>query len=239
MSKEKVLWVVNYDKLDTFIAQAKAANATAVAIRTDNDLGTAIPMCHKNGLKVYGWRWPSARRDAAMNEARKVVALFGKGLDGYYVDPEGDKGQPWDWDQPGLDALAKDFCAAITAASNGKPFGVTSHYRAASVFPHLPWQAFFSAATVMLPQAYWRCKDGLIGHGPQDNYAKSLSDWKLAGAAANQSIVPMAGELAYATASEIDTYAAMCAAHDADMHFYAAEGAIATAVWDAVARATV
>lgn len=97
METEKVLWVVNYDELKWFVGRAKYVKATAVAIRTDNDLLKAIPAFKDEGIKVYGWRWPSAKRDAAMKEAAKVADLLAKGLDGYFVDPEGDTGKPWDW----------------------------------------------------------------------------------------------------------------------------------------------
>lgn len=67
--KEKVLWVVNYESLEWFIGRAAYVKASSVAIRTDNDLVKAIPAFHDKGIKVYGWRWPSAKRDAAMREA--------------------------------------------------------------------------------------------------------------------------------------------------------------------------
>ena len=86
MAKEKILWVVNYDQLSAFLTQAVAIGATGVAIRTDNDIAGAIPRFHQKGIKVFGWRWPSAMRDAAMKEANKVVGLYQQGMDGYYVD---------------------------------------------------------------------------------------------------------------------------------------------------------
>ena len=39
-------------------------------------------------ISVFGWRWPSAKRDAAMKEADKVVNLLSTGMDGYYLDPD-------------------------------------------------------------------------------------------------------------------------------------------------------
>ena len=106
MSQEKVIWVVNYNQLADFLRQATAVNATAVAIRTDNDLRKAIPAAHQAGLKVYGWRWPSSMHDPAMNEAAKVKALFDQGLDGYFVDPEMSDQDSINWDKNGLAALA-------------------------------------------------------------------------------------------------------------------------------------
>ena len=140
---KKVLSVVNYDKLQWFIERATFVKATAVAIRTDNDVAAAIRPFHDKDIQVYGWRWPSAKRDAAMKEAGKAVDLFAKGLDGYYVDPEGEDGKPYDWNQAGLEGLAEDFCKAITSASPTKPFGTTSHYRGKKTFGKLPWSSFF------------------------------------------------------------------------------------------------
>jgi len=235
---EKVLWVVNYESLEEFIDKAIFVKATAVAIRTDNDLVKAIPAFNSKGIKVYGWRWPSAKRDAAMREANKVIGLLANGLDGYYVDPEGDKGKPWDWDQNGLGQLAEDFCSAITSAAVGKPFGMTSHYRGKKTFSKLPWASFFKYSTVLLPQAYWRSGDGVIGHGiPEDNYRMSIDFWSQSGAD-KEKIIPMAGELAHATASEIDAYIKEATAQGInDLHFYTYEDGVKDSVWSAVARA--
>ena len=74
MAFDKILWVVNYDKLSDFVAEASAAKVTGVAIRTDNDLDAAITAFHAKNIKVYGWRWPSAKEDAAMKEAAKAHA---------------------------------------------------------------------------------------------------------------------------------------------------------------------
>ncbi|MFM0125910.1 hypothetical protein P0D73_45025 [Paraburkholderia sp. RL18-101-BIB-B] len=237
--KSKTIWVVNYDDVNQFLDKAVKIGATAVAIRTDNDMVKAINAFHAKGIKVFGWRWPSAKADPAMNEAKKVVALFGKGLDGYYVDPERKPGKPYDWDQPGLDSLADTFCKAIVSSMQGdQVFGVTSHYRANKVFPKLPWAAFFKHSTVFLPQAYWRSDGGIIGHGePQDNYDKSIEAWKAAGAPVER-IVPMAGELTHATAAEIAAYAAAANAKAIEsLHFYAYADSVKSSVWNAVAQA--
>lgn len=236
--REKVLWVVTYANLDAFLQRAVAVGATAVAIRTDNDLAKAIPAFQQAGIKVYGWRWPSAQRAAALQEAQHVVALYQLGLDGYYVDPEGAPGQPWDWNQPGLEQLAEDFCQAITSAAPGKPFGVTSHYRANQAFANLPWATFFRHATVLLPQAYWQSSEGRIGDGnPADNYKAALANWSRAGAAPSL-IVPMAGELACSTADQIAAYTAQAgAANISDLHFYTHQDGIPDSVWTALAKA--
>jgi hypothetical protein len=237
--KEKTLWVVNYDSLDWFIERATFVNASAVAIRTDNNLVRAIPAFHEKNIKVFGWRWPSAKRDAAMKEADKAADLLANhGLDGYYVDPEGAPGKPYDWDQSGLDRLAKDFCHTVTAAAAGKPFGITSHYRGKKTFAKLPWASFFQFSTVFLPQAYWRSDEGVIGHGiPEDNYRASIVFWTQTGAPEDK-LVPMAGELAHATAAEIAAYAQAAEAKGiSSLHFYAAEERVKDSVWNAVAQA--
>src|SRR5262249_35264002 len=150
------LWVVNYNNLNEFIDRAVSIKATGVAIRTDNNLAKAIAEFHRHGIAVYGWRWPSAKRDAAMKEADKVISLLANGLDGYYVDPEGAHGKPWDWDQAGLEQLADEFCGTIKSAAPEKPLGTTSHYRGRRTFAALPWSTFFKYTDVFLPQAYWR-----------------------------------------------------------------------------------
>jgi len=238
MASEKVLWVVNYDALDDFVKKSVDVGATAVAVRTDNDLLTAISAFHAKNIKVFGWRWPSAMRDPCMKEAAKVVDLLGNGLDGYFVDPEGAPGKPYDWDQNGLGPLAEDFCKAITTAAPGKPFGTTSHYRGKKTFPKLPWASFFKFSSVLLPQAYWRSSDGTIGHGiPEDNYKVSLDFWTQTGGDRTK-IVPMAGELASSTAGEISAYAKEAAAQKINsLHFYAFEGGVKDSVWKAVANA--
>ena len=73
---EKVLWVVNYESLEEFIDKAIFVKATAVAIRTDNDLVKAIPAFNSKGIKVYGWRWPSAKRDAAMRAVDLLSCFY-------------------------------------------------------------------------------------------------------------------------------------------------------------------
>lgn len=236
MSQEKVIWVVNYNRVEDFIRQCVAVGATSVAIRTDNDLRKAIPLGHQANLKVYGWRWPSSLHDPAMNEAAKVKALFDQGLDGYFVDPEMSQQASINWDQSGLAGLAEAFCSTISAAAHGRPFGVTSHYLAKRVEPNLPWASFFKYATVLLPQAYWRSTEGVIGHGiPADNYAVSIAAWTAAGGDPRK-IVPMAGELGVSTAAEIAQYVQAAKAAPA-LHFYAYGPEVRPEVWAAVANA--
>lgn len=242
MALNKILWVVNYDDPEAFVKSAVDIGATGVAIRTDNDIGKAIPLFHAKHIEVFGWRWPSAHEDAAMKEAAKVVALFAAGLDGYFVDPEGcRKGpggkvlKPYDWDQKGLAPLAEKFCATIREAAPQKPFGTTSHYRASATFAQLPWSVFFQHSTVLLPQAYWRSSEGIIGHGlPADNYRRSIEFWKKAGGDP-ATIVPMAGELGSVTPPELRAHAAAAAAANiTTLHFYCHEPSVKPAVWNAV-----
>jgi len=232
---EKILWVVNYENLGHLLTQVVTIGATGVAIRTDNDIRTALPLFHVRDIKVFGWRWPSAARAAAMAEAAHAAGLLAQGMDGYYVDPEGAPGEAYDWDLPGLDQVAVEFCQAVTAAGPGKPFGVTSHFRARAIHPHLPWAAFFTHATVLLPQAYWRVDDGPVHHGrPDENYAMAINAWTQAGGAPGR-IVPMAGEIAHATPAEINLYAQTAQTHGVtSLHFYTDEAAVPGPIWQAI-----
>ena len=233
--REKVLWVVGYNSVNQFISRAVAANVTAVAIRTDNNMPLAIDAAHAANLKIYGWRWPSAKPGPAMAEADRAASFLNQGMDGYYVDPEGEPGQPYDWNKSGLEQLANDFCARVKEAAGTKPLGVSSHYRAAAIFPKLPWAAFFQHADVLLPQAYWRVVGGAVGHGdPTENYNRSIQAWVEAGGV-QAKIQPMAGELRSVTGSEVTEYAK--AAKNAGiqgLHFYTDEPGITAGVWDAV-----
>jgi hypothetical protein len=232
---EKVLWVVNYPDLDAFLATAIEIGAARVAIRTDNDVSKAIKPCHDRSIQVFGWRWPYADATHAKAEAARVNTLFQAGLDGYYVDPEGAPGEPWDWDMPGLAQVAKAFCTQIVNSSSGRPIGVTSHYRAADVYPHLPWREFVSASTVLLPQAYWRADGGKIGSGlPDVNYDVALAAWKKIDTA-NAVIEPMAGELAHITSQELKTYAKAAQSHNVEtLHFYDWTTGIPHEIWQTI-----
>ncbi len=233
---EKILWVVGYHSLDEFLAKAVNVGASGVAIRTDNDLAAAIPAVHARGMQLYGWRWPSAQHEPAMAQADAVVTLFGQGLDGYFVDPERAPDLSYDWDQEGLEPLADEFCGRIAAAAAGKVFGITSHYRAAEVYPDIPWKIFFQYASVLLPQAYWRSTLGKIGQGlPAANYLTGIDAWVRAGGK-QAAIVPMGGELGVATGAEIAAYAAAAASRGiTTLHYYCYGPNVPDAVWSAVA----
>lgn len=240
MAIEKVLWVVNYNSISDFLRSAIEINATAVAIRTDNDVEKALTEFHKEGIKVYGWRWPSSSRDPAIKEANNAADLILKGMDGYYIDPEGDFGKAWDWNKSGLDTLADDFCKiikkAIAKSEAPKVLGITSHYQGKKAYGKLPWKSFFTHSDVFLPQAYWRTSKGSVGHGiPADNYRVSLDFWKSTGATLGK-IVPMAGEIRYATSAEIAQYgnaAKKCGINE--LHFYTHEAKVSLSVRKAIA----
>jgi hypothetical protein len=232
----KILWVVNYNTLEDFFAKAIDIRATGVAIRTDNNLVRAIPKFHAAGLKVYGWRWPSARADPATNEAAKVARLLQDAdMDGYFVDPEGAPGQHYDWDQSGLAALAEDFSSTIKTAAPEKLFGVTSHYMAKFTFPKIPWASFFKHADVFLPQSYWRSTGGMIGHGDAaDNYDVGIDRWTRTGAQKDK-IVPMGGEIGVSKASDINSHMNAAKSRGIDeLHFYTTERSVKPSVWDAI-----
>jgi hypothetical protein len=233
---DKILWTASYGTLDEFLGQAANIGATGVAIRTDNDVAAAIPAAHARGMQIYGWRWPSVVPDDAMAQADAVVTLLDQGLDGYFVDPERSSGLLYDWDQPGLEPLADEFCGRITAAAGDRLFGVTSHYRAAEAYPDIPWKTFFHHASVLLPQCYWRSNLGKIGPGnPAANYITGIDAWARAGAKMAD-IIPMAGELAMSTADEITAYAAAAASRRiTTLHYYCYNTDVPPSVWSAVA----
>jgi hypothetical protein len=235
---QKVLWVVGYPKLDDFIQKATDLGVSDVAIRSDMDIFAAINGFKGTNIRVQAWRWPSAVRVNAMKEAQRVAALFDEGMDGYIVDVEGDPGHPWNWDQPGLEAVATDFCTQVVTAAADRPFGVTSHFRAAQVFPHLPWKQFIDQATVLLPQAYWRVAGGTVAGGdPVKNYKTSINAWNLAGGSVDK-IVPMAGELAHATADEVDRYVgAASGANVGRLDFYTHDSNVHDDVWNSIRQA--
>jgi len=229
----KTLWVVGYNSLTKFVQVAQSVGASAVAIRTDNNLAAAIDRFHEAGIAVIGWRWPSAQRARAMVEADRARRFFDSGMDGYFVDPEGAPGQHYDWDQDGLESVAEDFCNAVVTAAAGRPFGVTSHFRGKVQHPKLPWAQFFAQADVLLPQSYWRTSAGTVAGGdPAANYRTGISAWTATGASA-QLIVPMAGELTSSTGQDLVAYADEAnQSNVADGHFYAYEEAnVPDEVW--------
>lgn len=234
----KTLWVVDFTDITPIINTAVTIGASDLAIRTSSDLSLAIQPCHDNGIRLHGWRWPSAGRPQAMAEADRAATWLAAGMDGYIIDVEGAPGEPYDWDQPGLEQLATDFCAALVlaGAGTGKLLGLTSHYRAAAVFPKLPWAQFIASATVLLPQAYWHVAKGNVGTGnPIRNFDASVAAWKAIGGAESL-IAPMAGELVHVTPQEVDDYCARVETTALKAgHFYVDTGGVADDVWAAIA----
>lgn len=237
-SAEKILWVVDYNSLSQFIQRAVAAKVTAVAVRTSNNMPDAIAAAHAANLKIYGWRWPSATPAGAMAEANRAATFLTQGMDGYFADPEGEQGQPFDWNQPGLANLANEFCTTIKSAAPTKPLGVTSHYRANQIFPNLPWAAFFQHADVLLPQAYWRVAQGPVHHAnPVENFRDSIQAWIAAGGV-KEKIQPMAGELRRVSGGEIGQYVDEARSQGiSTLHFYTDEPGIDPGVMAAIAQA--
>ncbi|MGO7033772.1 hypothetical protein ACCT19_23105 [Rhizobium ruizarguesonis] len=120
--------------------RAIQVGATAVAIRSDNNLHKAINEFGSLNpkIKVFGWRWPSHFKGPLMNEAQMIVNLFAEGLDGYFVDPEKATGKNYDWDLKNLGDLATEFMHTLRVAAGSRTLGVTSHYLAKSTWPSLP-----------------------------------------------------------------------------------------------------
>ena len=234
----KILWVVDYNSVAQFIQRAVAANVTAVAVRTSNNMSEAIAAAHAANLKIYGWRWPSAQPNGAMAEANRAATLLTQGMDGYFADPEGEPGQPFDWNKPGLAALADQFCTTIKSAAGTKPLGVTSHFLAKQRFPNLPWTAFFQHADILLPQAYWRVEQGPVHHAnPVENFRDSIQAWVQAGGA-REKIQPMAGELRRVSGAEVGQYVGEARNQGiTTLHFYTDEAGITQDVWNAIAQA--
>ena len=236
-SGEKILWVVDYNSLAQFIQRALKAKVTAVAVRTSNNMPEAIAAAHAANLKIYGWRWPSAKPGPAMAEADNAATFLSQGMDGYFVDPEGSDGNN-NWNQSGLAQLANDFCTRVKEAAGTKPLGVTSHFRAKQIFPNLPWSSFFAHADVLLPQAYWRVAEGPVHHAnPVENFRDSIDAWIAAGGA-KEKIQPMAGELRRVTGAEVGQHVSEARNQGiTTLHFYTDEAGITQDVWDAIAQA--
>jgi len=119
----KFLWIVNMNTETSetaFSKHALAIGATGVCIRTSSKRfpGT-IKRFHDLNMKVYAWRWPSASKVGALNEAKNVAKnLIPAGLDGYIVDPESDKaGAANDWNRSKLAPLAAEFCSTINGGT--------------------------------------------------------------------------------------------------------------------------
>jgi hypothetical protein len=238
----KVLWIVNMNTpaVETaFSKHALAIGATAVCIRTSSRMfPDTIKRFHDLGMKVYAWRWPPASQAGAMKEANNVATnLIPAGLDGYIADPESDKaGTSNDWNRAELAPLAAQFCATIKGASGTSfVFGTTSgcSYPAPNMKPNIPWQQFFTASDVLLPQTYWRWTNPSTGQSgqkinggtPAAAIAKGVPAWKAK--SLGKPIVPMAGEVDVVTPAEIGDYGTQLQTMGVtEGHFYADNGKI-------------
>jgi hypothetical protein len=236
----KVLWIVNLHNIPHFLNQAREVGATAVAVRTTADnFHDSIPAFHDAGIRILGWRFPPVIRSKALDQAQHVVELMELGLDGFIVDPEGHESPNLNWDQHGLEDLAGDYCRIIRSSFPDRLFGTSSDHRAARVYPKLPWSVFIGSSDRVYPQAYWRMETEHgprpVGKGkPAPNYEVALNAWREAGADAG-TIIPMAGEIALATAAEIAAYGAAAVTHGIDeLHFYTADGAVPDTVLQAI-----
>jgi hypothetical protein len=143
------------------------------------------------------------------------------------------------WDQPGLEDLANEYCSIITTAFPDRLFGTTSDHRAKRVYPNLPWNAFIDNSDKVYPQAYWRMQTPQgprpVGKGqPAPNYEVALTAWQEVGAAV-EAMVPMAGEIALARTGEIEAYGAAAAVNNVtELHFYAADEQVPLTVFQSI-----
>ena len=238
----KFLWIVNLNTETSetaFSKHALAIGATGVCIRTSSKRfpGT-IKRFHDLNMKVYAWRWPSASKVGALNEAKNVAKnLIPAGLDGYIVDPESDKaGAANDWNRSKLAPLAAEFCSTIKdAAPASFVFATTSGcaYPAANMKPNIPWKEFFTASNVLLPQTYWRWTNPSTGQRgqkinggtPAAAITKGVPAWKAK--SLGKPIIPMAGEVDVVRADEIAAYGVeLQKMNVTEGHFYTDNGQI-------------
>ena len=234
----KFLWIVNMDTqaIETqFAKHALAIGASGVCIRTSSArLATSIKNFKQIGLRVYGWRWPSATTAGATSEANRVAkTLIPAGLDGYIIDPESDGPGANDWNKPGLGPLAANFCKIIRTAG-GKKFviGTTSGcaYPSPGSKPNIPWKEFFAASDILLPQTYWRWTNNgkvsdINGGTPAKAIKRGMAAWQPM--AQVTPILPMLGEADVVTPDEIAKYGdELAGLKVSEGHFYTDNGRI-------------
>jgi hypothetical protein len=175
----KALWVEDLDaNLARVQADIAATGANMLCIRTTaSTLAAQLPVFKRQGVKVYGWRWPHLFADPHLthdsaywrNEIATVSALVTAGLDGYIFDIESDGGNPpapKDWDNRQITDRAQQaqtFANGIKSAfaSRGTPYklGLTSHQWGFSNYPGIPWQSFLDVCDALYPQTYWRFRN--------------------------------------------------------------------------------
>ncbi|WP_321796351.1 hypothetical protein [Burkholderia sp. BCC1988] len=242
MTYRKILWAIDVPNIDTLIQRATQCGFGAVCVRTSyTDFADLIPAMKENSIDVLGWRYPPTDPHAAHQQALDTAQIVQLGLDGFIVDPEGDSRSLYNWNHPGLAAVADDYCSTIRQANPTMLFGVTSHYLAAKPYPALPWATFLQYSDAVYPQAYWRADTDhgpiSIGTGPSSNYIASLSAWGNIGAAAGK-IFPMAGELGSVKGShEIQQYATAADSNNiTELHFYVNDNTVDQFVWDAISQ---
>jgi hypothetical protein len=248
---EKILWTVfmrTPAEETQLLNHAKAAGATAVAVRTSNlILPAAIGRFHAAGLKVHGWRWPACRPVStpphyfAPKQADYVAkTLIPAGLDGYFADIESENDKKAnDWDDASFGPLATQFCATIkSAAPAGFVFALTAGAPQPFNNPHIPWAPFVAASDYLLPQTYWRRRlngtsQNINGGTPLK--AIAVGDKRWAPIAAGKKLVPMIGELDTVSAAEIAAFgAALVARGERRLHVYTDTGAVSPAALSAV-----
>lgn len=254
---KKALWETSMSKgsIDDTIKLATTVGADLVCIRTTSAaLPAAIPLFHKHGIKVYGWRWPAVKPKQynaphyyALAEAGYVAGtLIPAGLDGYIVDPESDgAGEDDDWNSAAHKDLATQFCSIIKTAAAGSAFhfGVTSGCQYPTNHKQIPWAAFVEASDALYPQTYWRHIDGktkqpadVHGGTPAESLERATKSWSTI--AAGKPLVAIGGEIGVLgdRPGDIKTFADLVANKQEFVHFYAASASTPPAVLDRIAK---
>jgi hypothetical protein len=237
----KYLWTVNMDTQAAetqFAKHALAIGATDVCIRTSSGrLAASIKNFKQLGCGFTAGASPRPRPREPPAEANKVAkTLNPAGLDGYIVDPESDGPGVNDWNRPGLGPLAANFCKIIRTAG-GKKFviGTTSGcaYPAPNSRPNVPWQEFFAASDILLPQTYWRwTNNGKVSDTNGGSPAKAIKRGMAAWQPKSQvtPILPMLGEADVVPPQEIASYGSELAGWKVNEgHFYTDNGKISVA----------
>jgi hypothetical protein len=248
---KKTLWIVNGAQND-LLAHAQKIGAQAVAIRTDNHwLKDSIPVFHRAGINVYGWRWPGVKPSNdppnyfAPDQAKFVVDfLIPAGLDGYIADIESDGSAApnRDWNSRTLAPMAAAFASTIKTAGVAKKsdflFGLTSGFDFPTAYPHIPWDAFLASCDAVYPQVYWRGDGGAVQAGgtAQTAYTRSWASWKVL-ELGTRPIIPIIGQIAHITPQSMADFKAIMTAKSMDeVHFYSDEIGLSDATYATMAQ---